>query len=228
MIELVLAALFLLVSHYGISSTPLRAALVRRLGKKPYLGLYSLIALAAIFWLARAYAGAPFVPLWPTTRVGALVPLVVLPFALILLVAGVSGRNPTSVGQGGALDEPDAVKGALRITRHPVMWAIALWGLSHIAAKGDLASLVFFGAIAALALVGTLLLDVKYAARHGAAWRPFAQATSNVPFAAVLAGRQRFAPHEIGWPRIATALALYALLLALHPWLFRPSALGPL
>jgi uncharacterized membrane protein len=228
MTELVVAATFLLVSHYGISSRPLRAALVRRLGEKPYLALYSLIALAAIFWLARAYADAPFIQLWPTTLLGALVPLIVLPFALILLVAGVSGRNPTSVGQDAALDHPDAIKGALRITRHPVMWAIALWGLSHIAAKGDVASLVFFGAIAALALVGTLLLDVKYAARQGAAWQPFAQATSNVPFAALLAGHQRFAPHEIGWTRVAVALALYALLLAIHPWLFRASALGPL
>jgi uncharacterized membrane protein len=228
MIELVIAALFLLVSHYGISSTPLRAVLVRRIGEKPYLALYSLIALAAIVWLARAYADAPFVQLWPITLVGALVPLVVLPFALILLVAGVSGRNPTSVGQGGALDDPDVAKGALRITRHPVMWAIALWGLTHIAANGDLASLVFFGAIAALALIGTLLLDAKYAARQGAAWRPFAEATSNLPFAALLAGHQRFAPHEIGWARIAIALALYALLLALHPWLFQAPALGPL
>jgi uncharacterized membrane protein len=228
MTELVVAATFLLVSHYGISSRPLRAALVRRLGEKPYLALYSLIALAAIFWLARAYADAPFIQLWPTTLLGALVPLIVLPFALILLVAGVSGPNPTSVGQGGALDDPSAVRGVLRITRHPVMWAIALWGLSHIAAKGDVASLVFFGAIAALALVGTLLLDVKYAARQGAAWQPFAQATSNVPFAALLAGHQRFAPHEIGWTRVAVALALYALLLAIHPWLFRASALGPL
>jgi uncharacterized membrane protein len=228
MIELVLAALFLHVSHYGISSTPLRAALVRRLGEKPYLALYSLIALAAILWLALVYLRAPYIELWPTTLLRALVPLVVLPFALILLVAGVSGRNPTSVGQEGALDEPDALRGALRITRHPVMWAIALWGLSHVAANGDLASLVFFGAIAALALIGTLLLDAKYAARQGAAWRPFAQSTSNLPFAALLAGRQLLAPHEIGWARIAFALALYALLLALHPWLFQASALRPL
>ena len=39
MIELVLAALFLPISHFGISSTPLRAALVGRIGERAYLGL---------------------------------------------------------------------------------------------------------------------------------------------------------------------------------------------
>jgi uncharacterized membrane protein/predicted GNAT family N-acyltransferase len=227
MIDLVLAAAFLLVSHYGISSTPLRAALVQRIGEKPYLALYSLIALAAIVWLSRAYVHAPYIQLWPTTLPGTLVPVVVLPFALILLVAGVSGPNPTSVGQGGrSMDDAGAVRSVLRVTRHPVMWAIALWALSHIPANGDLASLVFFGALAALALIGTLLLDAKYAARRGAAWRTFSQATSNLPSAAMLAGRQRFAPDEIGWTRIALALVLYAVLLGLHPWLFGVSALG--
>jgi hypothetical protein len=37
MLELVMAAAFLLASHYGISSTPLRAWLVRRIGERPYL-----------------------------------------------------------------------------------------------------------------------------------------------------------------------------------------------
>jgi uncharacterized membrane protein len=45
MIELVGAAVILLASHLGISSTPLRAWLVARLGERVYLVLYSLIAL---------------------------------------------------------------------------------------------------------------------------------------------------------------------------------------
>lgn len=228
MIELIAAAAFLLASHYGISSTPLRAALVRRLGERPYLALYALIALAAIVWLCRAYATAPYVQLWPTTAPGALVPLIVVPFALVLLVAGVSGPNPTSVGQAAAVDEPEAVRGALRITRHPVMWAIALWGLSHLVPNGDAASLVFFGSLSALALIGTLLLDAKYAARQGAAWQKFARTTSNLPLAAIAAGRQRLRLAEIGWIRIAAALLVYVALMAAHPWLFGVPASVPL
>jgi len=40
-------------------------------------------------------------------------------------------------------------------------------------------------------------------------WRTFASATSNVPFAAILVGRQRLAIGEIGWWRLATAAVLF-------------------
>ena len=54
MIELLAAAALLLASHYGISSTPLRAWLVARIGERPYLALYSLVALGALVWLISA------------------------------------------------------------------------------------------------------------------------------------------------------------------------------
>ena len=48
----------------------------------------------------------------------------------------------------------------------------------------------------------------------------FAAATSNVPFAAIARGRNKLVWREIGWWRPATGLALFALLLYFHPWLF--------
>ena len=47
MIELVLAALFLPLSHFLIASTRFRAVLVRGLGERSYSLTYSLLALAA-------------------------------------------------------------------------------------------------------------------------------------------------------------------------------------
>jgi uncharacterized membrane protein len=226
MIELLLAAAFLIASHYGISSTPLRGRLVDRLGERVYLGLYSAVALVAIVWLSIAYAGAPYVGLWPFAAWMAWLPLLLMPVALIFLVCGVSSPNPTAVGAQDTLDPEDAARGILRITRHPVMWAFALFALSHMVANGDLASVVFFGTFAALALIGTLLLDRKYAGRRGADWQRFAEVTSNVPFGAIAAGRQRIAFEEIGWVRIGAAFALYVALLALHPSLFGVSPMG--
>lgn len=223
MSQLLAAALFLLATHFGISSTGLRARLVARLGERAYLGLYSLIALIALVWLGWAYARAPYVALWPTTAAGTWLVVLIMPLALLLLVGGVSTPNPTAVGAAAALERPEPARGVLRVTRHPVMWGIGLWALVHIAANGDLASLLFFGTLAALALGGTRLLDAKYAKRLGDAWRPFAERTSNLPFAAIISGRQGFAPGEIGWWRVAIALALYLVLLALHPWLFGAS-----
>jgi uncharacterized membrane protein len=220
MIELVIAAAFLLASHYGISSTPLRAWLVGRIGERPYLALYSLIALGALVWLIAAYRRAPYVELWPMATWSAWVPLLVMPFALLLLVCGVSTLNPTAVGAPDTFDHVEPVRGILRVTRHPFMWGVALWALAHLVPNGDAAALVLFGTFALLALLGTLLIDHKFRVRRGAQWQPFAAASSNVPFAAILAGRQHFVPAEIGWLRVGVALALYVALLALHSWLF--------
>ena len=220
MIELVAAAVVLLVSHFGISSTPLRASLVARLGERGYLVLYSLIALAALVWLISAWARAPYIELWAPAPWLAWVPLLVMPFALLLVVAGVTTTNPTAVGAPDVLSRSEPVRGVSRITRHPIMWGVGLWAGSHLVANGDLASLVLFASLGALALIGTLLIDRKHAARRGADWQRFAAATSNLPLAAPLSGRQRFAFAEIGWWRIGLALAVFALLLAVHPWLF--------
>jgi uncharacterized membrane protein len=93
-------------------------------------------------------------------------------------------------------------------------------------ASGDLAGLILFATLGGLALVGTGMIDRKHAARRGADWQRFAAVSSNLPFAAIRAGRQHLVLTEIGWWRVALALVLYLVLLALHPWLFGASPLG--
>ena len=227
MVELLAATGFLLASHFGVSSTGLRGALVGRLGEKPYLGLYSLLALAAIVWLVMAYGRAPYVELWPPAAWTRWVALFATLAAALLVVAGLTGPNPTAMGQEGVLTSDEPARGVVRITRHPFLWGVGLWALGHMAANGDLASLIFFGAFAALALAGTALIDAKRARRAGAEWERFTRLTSNPPFAAILAGRQRLVWGEIGLARTAGALALWVALLALHPYLFGVYALPP-
>ena len=87
-------------------------------------------------------------------------------------------------------------------------------------------SLVFFGTFAVLSLAGGMLIDARRTRENAPGWGVFMQATSNVPFWAILQGRQKLVPREIGLTRLAVALALYVLLLWLHPWLFGVSPLG--
>jgi uncharacterized membrane protein len=228
MTKLIAAALFLLVSHFGISSTPIRPWLVARLGERRYLALYSLIALGAIAWVIWAYHRAPYVELWPTPAATTAVPLVVLPFAFVLAVAGLSTQNPTAVGAPAETLGGSAVRGIFRVTRHPFQWSVVLWAAAHLIANGDLAGIILFGAFGALAGIGTALIDRKYAQSRGADWQAFAAATSNLPFAAIAAGRQSFVFAEIGWGRVALGLALYLVLLAAHPWLFGAPPLAAL
>lgn len=214
--QLLVATLAFVVTHFA-SSTPLRGAITGALGEKAWLGLYSAVAFATIGWMAWAYARAPFQPLWPGLR---LVPLLVMPVALVLLAGGVLGRNPTAVRQERALQSSEPARGMIRVTRHPVMWAIALWAAAHLLARGDLAAAVFFGAFLAVALLGTVLIDARKRAAFGADWQRFAALTSNVPFGAIVAGRNRLVGGEIGWRVVAVAVVAYVALLAAHRLLF--------
>jgi uncharacterized membrane protein len=224
-VEVALAGALLLISHFVPPAPGNRARIVARTGEGAYMGLYSLVSVAAIVWLCLAWAAAPVVPLW---EAGILrwVPAVVLPFALILFVAAYTTRNPTSVGQGASL-LPENARGVLRITRNPLLWAVTAWALSHLVANGDLASVLFFGTFAMLAGLGTVLLERKIALREGARWDAFAAVTSNVPFAAILQGRQRLDLREIGPVRIGAAFALTLALVQFHGWLFGVPAIPP-
>jgi uncharacterized membrane protein len=204
-------------SHIVLSSTRLRGTLRDQLGERGYLALYSVVALATLAWFVTAYTHAPTLVLWPFAPRMVYVPLIVMPFAAILLIAGYSTPNPTAVGMERVAGDDDPAPGIMRVTRHPVLWAIGLWALSHLAVNGDLASLLFFGSLAALALGGTVLIDHKKRLALGSNWPRLAEVTSNVPFLAILAGRTRLRLHEIGMLRIVAGVLLYAVMLLAHP-----------
>ncbi|MBI1965372.1 MAG: NnrU protein [Betaproteobacteria bacterium] len=213
MTTLLAATAVFLLMHF-VPSTPLRPVLVKAIGEWPYRGLYSLVALAALAWMISAYADAPREPLWPGLRY---VPLVAMPIAFVLLACGY-WRNPTMVGADRLLKSGEPARGMIRITRHPLMWAILLWAGAHVLARGDLKSLVFFGGFLLLAGLGTLTIDARK--KSNPDWARFAAATSNLPFAAIAQGRNRIAWREIGWLRPLIGLALFAAFFTGHPWLF--------
>jgi uncharacterized membrane protein len=215
---LVLATAVFVATHF-FPSTPLRSGLVTALGEKGYLGLYSVVALAALGWTIWAYVKAPYERVWvgDEFKVWA---LVLMPVSLISIVAGGMTRNPSAVRQENALASMGDPRGILRVTRHPIQWGIALWALLHLIARGDTASLVFFGGFALLSILGTLLIDARKNRTLGANWQRFASVTSNFPFAAIVQGRNQFRFEEIGWKKVLIALAVYLALLLVHPWLF--------
>jgi uncharacterized membrane protein len=226
MTDLVTAALFFVGTHIGIGATSLRTELIERVGERVYRLLFSLVSVVALVWLIVAYRAAPTIPLWwDDAWLGALA-VIVMPFATLLLVTAIVQPNPTAIGQAPDPDAPEPARGMLRITRHPMMWGIGLWATTHALANPDLASVVFFGAFAALAFGGALALDHRLTRENRAGWGVFVQRTSFVPFVAILEGRQQLIWTEIGWPRLSVAVVLYLALLIAHPWLFGVSAWG--
>ena len=220
MANLVLASLFLPLSHFLIASTPLRDFLVRRVGERPYSGGYSVLTVVAFVWLIVAYRHAPALPLWNAPRS---LQLTLAPFMLlssILVIAGLTTSNPVMVRSERLFDHPEIVRGILRISRNPFFWGVGLFAAGHVIMIGDAAAILAFGSVAFLGLAGAPILDAKKARRHQAAWQTFAAATSDIPFLAIAQGRQRLALGEIGWWRIALGVGAFLVTLLFHHTFF--------
>ncbi len=221
--SLLAAAVAFVASHFGVSSTPLRAWLIARLGHPRYLALYSLISMLCLAWLIWAYGHAPFLPLWREAAATRWLALIGMPFALILVVGALRRDNPTLLIHQPGLFSPERA-GLFAVTRHPLMWGLGLTAILHILAIGDLASLILFGAVGVLALAGTVLQDARKRREDPALWSRLAGATSNVPFLAILAGRARLQPKRL-WAPTLSGLIAYGVLLAAHEFLFGISPL---
>ncbi len=218
--ELALAMLAFVLSHVILSLPPVRGRIAGLLGERIFQGLYALIALATLAWAWIAYTNAPYIELWfPATPLRHL-SLTVMPLALLLVIGGLMPGNPTLVGADTAAAAAAGPAGMQKVTRHPMMWGIALWAAVHLLALGDVASLVFFGGLAGLALGGAALIDGRKRRELGEAWRAYERRTGFVPLAAAIRGRNRLSVRDVGWPPVAAALIAYAALLAVHPYLF--------
>lgn len=229
MSNLLAATAAFVLLHLLVSGTRARDALTGAVGEGPYMGLFSLASVAILVWLGFAFGGARGAPgnsvIWSSGPIAKDVQLVLQLAAFLLVVPGLTTPNPTSVRQQSVLEKPDAIKGMLRITRHPFLWGVAIWAAGHILVTGDTAGLIFFGGLLLLALFGTASIDAKRKRMLGESWDAFAARTSNLPFAAIIAGRQKLSVAEIGWWRIVLALAIYAGVIAIHARAFGVSPL---
>ncbi|MBV9331936.1 MAG: NnrU family protein [Alphaproteobacteria bacterium] len=226
MTMLLAAAAAFLGIHLIVSGTKLRDATVRALGENTYLAIFSLASLGLIVWLVIAYnsvsggsAGTDAVLYVAPDAVRHLaIPVVFIAF--LIGIPGLLTRNPTSVRQESAAAKEETVRGILRVTRHPFLWGVAIWSAFHLAANGDEASTVFFGAFFLVAVLGTFSIDAKRRRALGPAWTDFASRTSNLPFGAIAAGRNRFVAREIFDWRFAAAILVFAAVLFSHARLF--------
>lgn len=226
---LVAAASAWVLLHLGVAGSPLRRVIVARIREPGFRAMFSLLSLAGLVALIvtyrRAAAYGVNFDLWVPTRAALWAPIVVMPVALLLLVGSLTTPNPTSVGMERALQAKAPARGLLRVTRHPMLWGFVLWAAAHAVANGDAASLVLFAAIAVPCLQGMFSIDRKRARRDPLGWQRYAAVTSIVPFAAILAGRNRFVAGEIGLWRAGLALLITAVMVALHPLVIGVSAL---
>lgn len=198
---------------------PIRPRIQARLGPRGFTLAYSALSLAALVWLIGAAGRAPFVPLWnwASWQVhGTLA--IMLPVCLILALA-VGRPNPFSFG--GARNERFDSKraGIIRVIRHPLLVALALWAAGHVVPNGDLAHVLLFGVFATFAALGGRLVDRRRQREMGPEWqRLHDEVTAS-------SGNVIPASWTAASARLAAGVALYGGLIWAHPWLFGVSLL---
>lgn len=168
------------VGMHFLMSHPLRAPLVKALGANGFQIAYTIVSAATLAWVYFAFVSAPTGDLPGSGQAGWIIATVLTLPAMVLLAGSLFG-NP-------ALPVPDAEKqaraeprGVFTVTRHPMMWGVALWALSHMVLLYSWRTMITAFAMGLLALVGARLQDGKKQTTMGAAWKEWESRTSYAP-----------------------------------------------
>ncbi|OQW45018.1 MAG: MFS transporter [Proteobacteria bacterium SG_bin6] len=195
--ELALATASFVGGHL-ILSHPLRAPLVKALGAIGFQILYAVAAFASLWWISRAWKAAPgAAPLWAVGDGLWAFASVIMLIASVLLMGSLIG-NPAFPAPN--VKAPAQARGVYAITRHPMLWSFALWGIAHMLVFPIPAQFIVAGGFTAFALIGAAALDAKKARLNPDLWRPWVAMTSYWPFQAIVQGRARFGgfrPHDL-------------------------------
>lgn len=180
-LAIVLLWLGFIATHMGLSSLRIQGALAGRLGQNVFTGVYSLVSLVffvPLVWIyfTHRHAG-PWLWILPHGPLMLWIMYLGMGFAFVLLAAGIARPSPAAVVPG----DPTAA-GIYRITRHPVMMAIAIFGLLHTLFNGSSADVAFFGGFVVLALAGARHQDRRKLAMDLPGFRQFYEQTSFLPF----------------------------------------------
>jgi len=202
--EYAIAWAVFLLTHAVPIRPPVKPWLVARLGRAGFGLAYSALSVGVLVWLIAAAARAPHVELWPRADWQNHITLAAMTLACLILTLALGRPNPFSFG-GNHNDRyaPDR-PGIVGLVRHPVLAALGLWSLGHLAPNGDLAHGLLFGGFAGFAGLGMRTIDQRRQREMGAeAWRGLLPART-----------LRGTGHPLRW--LAAGLVLWGLIV-LHP-----------
>jgi len=202
---------FVVGGHFALSH-PLRAPLVRVLGEKGFLGLYSVVNIALFVWIVMAFrALGAGEELWNGKAQGPWIAASLLTVVAVVLLVGSLRGNPALPDTGGEAVRQAEARGVFAVTRHPMMWAIAIWALAHVLIAPNARTLITASAMAVLALLGAHLQDRKKEALLGDDWRAWEARTSFWPRWTALA--------RVGPTAWGMGIALWLAFTWAHLWL---------
>ena len=139
----ILGLVVFLGAHVFVSMRNERAALISRIGRGPYLGLFALVSIVGLvligFGFAR-YRAAGLIPVWyPPAWTRQIVVAAMWPASIAVVAAYIPGD----------------IK---RVLKHPMLVGVKIWAVAHLCANGDLGGMILFGAVLAWAVYDRITL----------------------------------------------------------------------
>ena len=200
------------IAGHELLSHPFRAPLVARVGERGFLLIYTITAVATLGWAVQVWKAMPIDRLWLPPIWLHWLCVGLMAFAAVLFVGSVTAPNPALMG----MVADGTPRGVQRITRHPMMWSFAIWGVVHIIMSADSRTIVLASGIITMALFGAAMQDGKKKAQN-AAYGAHMTATGFVPFSAQIAGRAPWSSALPGAVALGGGLVLWAVLVWGHP-----------
>jgi uncharacterized membrane protein len=141
-VEIIGLVLFL-GGHVFVSRRREREALIAKLGRGPYLGLFSLVSIVGLvligFGFAR-YRATGIIPVWyPPAWTRHIVVALMWPASIAVVAAYIPGD----------------IK---RVLKHPMLVGVKIWAVAHLCANGDLGGIILFGSVLAWAVYDRITL----------------------------------------------------------------------
>ncbi len=139
----ILGLVVFLGAHVFVSMRNERAALVSRIGRGPYFGLFALVSIIGIvligFGFAR-YRAEGLIPVWyPPAWTRQIVVAAMWPASIAVVAAYIPGN----------------IK---RVLKHPMLVGVKIWAVAHLCANGDLGGMILFAAVLAWAVYDRITL----------------------------------------------------------------------
>ena len=183
---LILGLAIFLAVHLIPSFVSFRKKLIVKLGDMAYIISYSVLAICGLVLIIVGKTTATMVRIWdPPFFVYWINPVLML-FAIVSFIGAYIPSNLN------------------RFVKHPFLWGVTLWALSHLLVNGDLSSILLFGGF------GTFALFDMWSSNRRIAMKPVSRHPWRRDLLLVMIGLIIYLglifvhPHIFGVPAIAT------------------------
>ena len=140
---LVLGLILFLGPHVLVTRRGARAALVARIGEGPYKGLFAIVSIVGLYFIAKGFAlyrDAGMIEIWDPPEWTRHITVALMWPAVVFFTAAYI---------------PGDIK---RVLKHPMLVGVKLWAVAHLISNGDLGSMIIFIAVLAWAVYDRISL----------------------------------------------------------------------